>query len=310
MQRWVGVETIYAPENAARREAVHKYILENRLPAGVQWYPDLGARGANVRIAAIYIAEAMRRTFGMDLARAELILDTVALVASLLLLFAYLRGRFGDVYATLGLLFFASVLPLTYALHYYHPWDRLSLLAWIGLLLLLDSGRIGWFAVLLVLSISIKYDTVLLPGLYWLSQVTRENWRRTTVVTALMFSISFGTFALLRIIRPGGFDPLPLAPLLATTFEDFRSMWMAYPPALGFAIPLVLTAIGFSSAERFSRASAVFGVFLFVPFLVASNFAEFRAEVPILLLLLPCTLRGLQILLGEDLRAQRPLLSR
>jgi hypothetical protein len=157
----------------------------------------------------------------------------------------------------------------------------------------------------LVLGASHQYDTVLLPGLYWLS-VTRENWRRTTVVTALMFSISFGTFALLRIIRPGGFDPLPLAPLLATTFEDFRSMWMAYPPALGFAIPLVLTAIGFSSAERFSRASAVFGVFLFVPFLVASNFAEFRAEVPILLLLLPCTLRGLQILLGEDLRAQRP----
>jgi hypothetical protein len=43
MQRWVGVETIYAKRCAS--EAVHKYIPENRFRQA-QWYPT-SARGAN-----------------------------------------------------------------------------------------------------------------------------------------------------------------------------------------------------------------------------------------------------------------------
>ncbi len=35
------------------------------------------------------------------------------------------------------------------------------------------------------------------------------------------------------------------------------------------------------------KASVVFGLLMFIPFFTAANFAEFRAQVPVLLLILP-----------------------
>jgi hypothetical protein len=44
----------------------------------------------------------------------------------------------------------------------------------------------------------------------------------------------------------------------------------------------------------------VFALLLFLPLFLESMFAEFRAQVPMLVLLLPCALRGVQILLAPE----------
>jgi hypothetical protein len=94
--------------------------------------------------------------------------DTVCLFASLLLLFAYLKRWVPVSYAVIGILMYGAMLPLTYLFHQFQPWDRPSIVLWILLLMLIRAGPIWVIAPVLAVSAGIKYDTVLLPGLYWL----------------------------------------------------------------------------------------------------------------------------------------------
>jgi hypothetical protein len=75
---------------------------------------------------------------------------------------------------------------------------------------------------------------------------------------------------------------------------------LGYPPLLVFALPVLLTAVGMRWSGRFLRASAVFGLALFIPIALGSHFAEVRAHMMILVLLLPCALVGLETLLWPD----------
>lgn len=297
LQQWIGDATIYLPVNRARAEVLHRAILENRPPAGLTWN-DLGANGTNIRVGAVYVAEALHRATGLTVARSYLALDTLCLLVALLLFGRFLATWFRDEYMLLGTLYFMSTLPLTYFLVSYHPWDRLALVFWLLALLALRAERMLLFALLLPLSVAVKYDSVLLPGLYFLANIRPSTWRRTTVITAALFLVSFGTFFILLAVRPGGFASHGIAQQIAANLSDMREMLLWYPPLLAFGVPVVLAAIGFKHADRFMQASAVCGALLLVPLFLQAFFAEFRAQVPMLVLLMPCALRGVEILLA------------
>src|SRR5688500_17531523 len=75
LQVWLG-GTLYSPENAPRRAALHEYILHNRLPLDVQW-DDLGAsNGLNIRIGVVLLAEELRRALNAAVIRAYFLIDT------------------------------------------------------------------------------------------------------------------------------------------------------------------------------------------------------------------------------------------
>lgn len=297
MQQWIGDVTIYQPLNRAKAETLHRSILDNRPPAGITW-DSLGANGTNIRVGAVFIAEAIHRVVGLSVARTYLLLDTIYLLVGILLFARFLATWFRDEYVAIGTLYLIAVLPLTYFLVSYHPWDRLGLVAWVMMLLALRAQHTWMFALLLPLSVMIKYDSVLLPGLYFLANIRPATWRRTTLITVGLFILSFGAFFGLLSLRQGGFAANSITQQVVANFGEMREMSLWYPPLLAFAVPLLLAAIGFKHADRFMRASAVCGVLLFVPLFLQAWFAEFRAQVPMLLLLMPCALCGAGVLLA------------
>jgi hypothetical protein len=238
---------------------------------------------------------------------AYIAIDTLCLFFIFVSLFLYLKKWFNAQYCLIGILFFCSILPLTYFLHYFHPWDRPSLLFWILLLYLLRENKIIAFAIVLAISITVKYDTVLLPGLYFLHMISRKNWRKTLLTTALLFAISLGIYFLLLHMFPA--DPSSEAGFAAGTWsqicKNFRQMFghnggIKYPPLLGFSIPIFLSFCGIRAKDRFMSACAIFGFLLIVPWFLMSNFIEIRAEMPLLVLLMPSSLIGLKSILDEN----------
>lgn len=303
MQQWIGDVTIYHPVNRAKAEVLHRSILANAPPAGLAW-DSLGANGTNIRVGAVFIAEGVHRVIGLSVPRTYLLLDTVFLAVGLLLFARFLATWFRDEYVLLGTLYLIAVLPLTYFLVSYHPWDRLAVVFWLMMLLALRANRVLIFALLLPLSVAVKYDSVLLPGLYFLANVTPATWRRTTLTTLGLFALSFGTFFGLLTLLPGGFAEHSIAQQIASNFAHMREYSLWYPPLLAFSVPLLLAGIGFKHADRFMRASAMCGVLLFIPLFLQAFFAEFRAQVPMLILILPCALRGAEVLLAPDSMAR------
>ena len=247
MQFWVGGTTIYRPELAPRVEAAHRAILDNVPPDGKSWSAS-GMNTVNIRVFAVWAAEFMHRSTGLSLTRSYQILDTAGLFAGLLLLVPYLRLSVSAPYAIIGALFFGTLLPLTYQLFFFHPWDRLGLVSWLGLLWLLRQDRILAFALLLPLSVALKFDVILLPALFLLFRFLRGDSAkgRTILITAVLFAVSFGAYLSLQWWRPGGAESVAIALVIRDNIAGVRDLHVSYPPLLAFAVPLVLALSGFS----------------------------------------------------------------
>jgi hypothetical protein len=304
LQVWVGGATLYDTQHDAQRSELHEFLFRNERPPGRTW-TDVGANTANVRVLTVYLAEGIRRISGLPISSIYRRIETAGLFLSLVGLFIYLRRWFPPAFALIGLLYVAAVLPLTYFLHYFHPWDRLWLLAWIVCLLLLREGRIALFAVVLAVGVTIKFDILVLPALYFLVAVDRHNFKGVVARTLALFVVALGTFAALTLLAPGGFEPRSFGTQFARNMTALRELNIRYPPLLAFAMPAVLSVLGFRSADRFARMCAVFAALLAVPLFLASEFVEVRAELILLVLILPAALYGLWALLERQVAREQ-----
>lgn len=296
LQEWVGEATIYSAEMMDRRAELHDALITNELPPGTTWR-DFGSNGANIRLASVRLAEWTDRFTPLDLRQAYKAIDSVFLFLSIILLFGLLADREGRVYALLGTTYLVMILPLTYFLHYLAPWDRMSLATWIIGIWLIARNRPGWLAVWLVVAMTVKFDIVLLPVLYFLAWAERDTWKPIALRTATLFAITFGAYAALNLLVPYGSFPRDISTIIAGNFRAMRMHGLAYPPLLGFGLPMLLAAIGFRTADRFARAAALTALPLLAVLFVLTNFQEIRAEVPEIVLLLPAALHGLRRLL-------------
>lgn len=303
MQSSIGGLSIYSESVETRRLQAHDTILNNKLPDGVESWNSLGANGTNIRIASVYLAEAMHRVFGISVIHSYWFIDTISLFLALFLLYFFLSNWLPRHYAVLGVIYVGSVLPLTYLFALFHPWDRLSLLSWVVLFMLVQSRRPFILGVALALSVSIKYDAVLLPGLYWLAHVSHARFTRTSLETAALFAVSFGVYFGLRAVLPGGFGGGPsVSALVAENMQRLIELAaffppIAYPPFLVFLLPVLLIIFRFPKDDQFLRAAIVFSGVLMFYFFIRSHFEEVRAHMPLLLLILPAALLSLQRLL-------------
>lgn len=303
VQHYVGDLTIYRVDAAATRLMMHEAILSNTPTQGRSW-GAVGANATNVRILVVYAAETLAAVTGASPLAVYKLIDMASLFATLLLLFFFLRRWFDDEYCLIAVLFTGCVLPLTLLLHVFHPWDRPSALVWMLTLFALRDDRLIALAALLVVAVAIKYDAVVLPGLYFLYRVSAVNWRRTTATTAALFVVSFGTYAALRLALPGGFEERDIVSQMLKNLDQIIDLRNPHPSLLGFALPLLLAAVGFRAADRFMRAAAAFGVLMFLPFFLSTNFNEFRAHMPMFILLLPAAIVGLQCLVRGPAQTQ------
>ena len=155
LQSWVGDHTIYGKKLRDQRIILHERIFENALPEGKSW-KDYGATGTNVRVFVVYLVEYVHKLSGASICQLYRTVDSISLFLCFVGLFFYLRHWFDDHYCLIGLCYTAIVFVMTYYFHYFHPWDRISLLSWLLLIYLLREKRNILFAILLAVSVTIK----------------------------------------------------------------------------------------------------------------------------------------------------------
>ena len=83
----------------------------------------------------------------------------------------------------LARLYFAPILPLTFALHFYHPYDRASLVAWLLAIWCARARRFWEFSAVAIVAVLIKFDAIVLPGLYFWAM------RHITLGVSIYFSL-------------------------------------------------------------------------------------------------------------------------
>ena len=295
-QAWVGGLTIYDASMREKREQAHQVLLENRLPEGETW-SGRGANRTNIRVATVWVAEKLRLLTGQPLHRVYFVLDSASLFAALVLLYWFLAMG-GEVSLALGGLVFAgALLPLTYHFHYFHPWDRESLVLWLLSLILIRKRALLPLMFLLPLAVIVKFDILLVPILYFASVVTRTNWKRRLGETIGFLTIALATYVALRILIPGGFEPHDMFAQVSRNLSVAIELGLRYPPLLAFGLPLALGMIGLSRCDRFEVAAFGFAIFQMGVLVLLTNFVEVRAELPVLILMLPASLKGLKLLI-------------
>ena len=247
----------------------------------------------NTRVLTVWTVETLHRLTGMALHRCYWLVETLALFGACLLLYAFLQPYTGSPFALAGLLYWGSILPLTYVGHTFHPWDKLSTALW--LLALICARNLWWWRLAFVLFVGVatKYDILVFPILVYLALRKSEPWTRTVSRAALLLTLTVSTFVLLRWLFPGGMEPRPVLDQVRTNLADMRSAWYYYPPLIALGPPALLATIGYSSADQFAKACAQLAGIITVILFLQVNFVEFRAEVPLLLLLLPSAWYGL-----------------
>lgn len=298
LQEWVGRSTIYSEKVVDKRLLLHNIILKNQLPEG-KTLKDYGATGCNIRVFTVYLCELLHQISGLSVAKMYRIIDSVCIFLFYPLLFYFLSRWFNPVYSLIGILYYACISVLTYYLFYFHPWDRMSQLFWIVLLIFLYNNRIIPFTVLLIITMTVKFDVILLPGLYLIYQISKDNWKRISIITAGLFLVTFSISLILNIFFYSESPPINLERIIwqiRVNWEDMVVLNIAYPPLLGFTLLFILTFHKFFSKDRFMWASALFGIILLIFFFSFSNFQEIRAQMPVIILMLPSALTSLRMM--------------
>ncbi len=290
---YVGDLTIYSAEFESKREALHHAILSNT-PIEDTWGAT-GANGVNIRLLTVYSSEFLHTLTGLSYLKIYKLIDLVSIFLTLLLLFPFLLKWVTSTYSVIALLYIGTIFPLTYEFGYFHPWDRLGLLLWLVFIWAIREGKFGFSVPILILAVINKYDAIVLPGLYFLSYFSASNWRPVMVRTVGLFAVTLGIFFLLRWMIPGGFEERDLIALFFRNMHRFVEMNIRYPPLLGFLLPVLFTIVGWSVSDRFSRACTIMAfAILLGPLFFTTNFHEMRAEMGVLILMVPTAICGLQ----------------
>lgn len=303
-QFWIGDRTIYAESLEIRRDELHRAILENSAPGGESW-AAAGALSIQKRVGIVYLAEGLRRATGWATGKVYRLLDSVFLFASMLALFMYLRLWLPEVYCLIGVLYFCAVLPLTYIFQLFHPWDRPQLLLWIALLFLIVQRRFILLSLGLALSIFVKFDTILLPLLYFAVHVSKPGWRRVLIESLMLLALSIGLNALLGSLFPAPQDAsrFSVAAISATVIGNAKKlvqMNVKFPPILVHLLPVLLAFVGLRGRERFVLYSVLFGLAMTAIHIFLTNYEEVRAHMMVLVLVLPAALMSVRAIIESE----------
>jgi hypothetical protein len=299
---YVGDLTIYQEANSATRLNCHYAILNNAMPEG-GWFANR-MNGVNVRISTIYLVEAVHNLTGSSVLSVYRSLDLVFISATLFLSFFFFRSIVTPGVAFTGVMYFAWLLPLTYAYHNYHPWDRIGWFFWLLAIWSVRLNRPYVLGFIIALGITIKFDILAVAGLYFLVWLNLKNWKRVTVTTSAISLVGIAVLVLLNYFRPGGFDAeggLGIAYRIKRIYWQFSAHPIDYPGALAFVTVFLLAPLGLASRNRFAIASFCYGAFLLCYISFRANPLEFRAQMGFLLMMMPLTLIALDRILKSEL---------
>jgi hypothetical protein len=301
---FVGDTTIYSLKAANIREELHESVVHNKPPVG-GWAAHGANDAMNIRIAIPYLVEFLHEETGIRVLQLYKGIDLICIWLALIIFFAYLSEQFTSWESALACLYFAAILPLTFALHAYHPYDRASLVAWLLAIWCARARHFWKFSAVALVAVLIKYDAIVLPGLYFLGNATPQTWRKylsqSFAIGIILLTIFLGLFWLLT----GSYVREDYMDQILRNFKMMIGTAIFYPPTLAFGLPVVLAILGYKSSDQFMRASIWFAGMIAVILIVAVNFEEVRCEQMLIPLLAPAALCGLRRILGEPGASQR-----
>jgi hypothetical protein len=290
---FVGDVTIYTLNNNTLREEAHDRLIHNRRPE-IGWLKQ-GSNGTNIRIAVPYLVEFLHNVTGIRVTVLYKLVDLASLWLGILIFFAFLRRWFTVPEVLLACLYLGTVLPLTFAFHNYHPWDRPSFVAWMLAFWTARDQRFWAFFAIAIVAILIKWDALPLPAIYLLANLNRQNWMKVIIQTVAVGAALLTIYICLRILIPGGFEPAsPYDNLMLRNARLIGANLLSFAPLLAFGFPLLFAVVGYRDCDRFMRACLWFAALLLVPLFVWTNFEEVRAEFMLLPLLAPAALLGMR----------------
>ncbi len=296
-QSAVGDATIYSQAVAPNRELLHRAILDNRPPSS--GWGSVGATKTNVRIGVVHLAESIRLLTNASLHDIYRGIDTVFLSVFLLGLFAYLRQWVPALYALVGLMFVGAVLPLTYLMHYFQPWDRLQLCLWLLVLQTIKAHKPVLLAGALCVGMLVKFDMLLVPLLHLASHASRQSVKRVTVETALLSLLAVclyfgldGAFA--NTGDPARFNPETAFLRASSNLGTINDRGLSHPALLLHGLPLLLALVRFRTRERFLAVGVLFACSMSIIWYLFTVYAEVRTQAMLLILLLPPALMTLR----------------
>jgi hypothetical protein len=306
---YVGDLTIYREANNRTRLDCHYAILNNAMPDG-GWFGNR-MNGVNIRISVVFLADTIHKLTGLGILSIYRLIDLVFIFATLFLSFFFFRSMVSSGLALVGLLYLACLLPLTYAYHNYHPWDRISWFAWLLAIWSVRANRPWLLGLIIVLGITIKHDILAVGGLYFLVWLTPKNWKRITATTTVISVMGIAVLVLLNYFRPGGVDA---DSSFGTLYRIKRIYWqfsvhpVDHPGLLAFLTIFLLAPLGLRSRNRFAIASFAYGVFLLSYIWLRANPLEFRAQMGFMLMLMPLALIALDRISANATSPKSPLI--
>lgn len=303
LQHWIGQPNLYGPRetvHAKKTLELHEAILRNRPPTGKSWeYFTPGGVTLSHRVGTVYLAETLAAISGKSIFSVYKWLDHGALFFTILFLFLFLKAQAPPLFSLVGVLFFCGAQVTTYFYHYFQPWDRISQLIWVLGLWAVYQRRFLFIAPAIILGVITKYDYLLLGGVYFLFLLLRGTWKEAFVKGGMAFLVGVTTYFLVRLMISD--STVEAGQLVDRDFNmtRFNLEWMArdalrYPPILVFFVPSVFVFLGWGRASAFQKASAIVVAGAVPIYFCTMAFNETRAEMPLLIMMLPAALKGLQ----------------
>jgi len=118
--------------------------------------------------------------------------------------------------------------------HFYQPYDRASLVAWLLAIWCARAQRFWAFSAVAIVGVLIKFDAIVLPGLYFLGNATSQTWRKYLFQSSVIAIILFVIFEALSLSLGGVWvRPDYVASDITQSQNDGRDSDIL-PPGFGF----------------------------------------------------------------------------
>ncbi|HVL68400.1 MAG TPA: hypothetical protein VM364_14150 [Vicinamibacterales bacterium] len=284
-------------DHRVRSDRHRHHVVSEYIPSVID-----GTSGApaKYRVLMPYALQAVAERSGADPYLVVLGSELLFILASLILMHAYLRFWYSAEASLAGTLAVAALLPLTFTNTWLHPDTFPDLALFTAGCLAVAARRDGWLMAILAIGM-LNRETMGFLAVLWAVHRLPGDWRPVTLARgAAIFAVAGGVYVALRAVR--GFEHyrmfmldenLQMLKILPPGFDPYTRV-AGYFWVVLLAVPAWLAWSGLRrpDAPRFFRSGfAVAALFLIVAWIFAA-IIEVRVLVPALPLLLPGALHA------------------
>ena len=272
---------------------VEKPLLDQRINLHYQILQACAPSPYQYRILIPYISEGLTNLFMIFFSkRYAFVLSYVILNISGIFLLLWTSYRlltiwFRKEYSLIGVLFIASVLPLTFFEHWYQPWSFWEAVFYTLALLLIVKGHKWWLAVVVFIASLNRETSILILPAFLFTRVIGNNflqvkeWNKNNFIWLILYTFLWSVvFIGLRILRPAEAEVESLAQIFSNNinFSNILKALLNWALFIGFF--WILALFGYHKAPNFLRRVVWVLLFHFPLILIWGYWREVRMLMP------------------------------